>query len=359
MITDSQYDTKPLASMNDTDLRPNCKIPVSNPMFITDTTYATCKLALSVMVRKIISSVFGITPPSYDTIMKFDAEVRDLYDSFPTEMKHSPGNHEGEITLRVKRIAIKAIMCHTLVILHRPFLQRSTRDSKYVPSREKCMDAAHEILELFDERRDNPDYNEYSWVAAGALHAFHAGTVVGLRCYLEPLSCDERDWIALKKACVEFENLIQVDGWNTLGEKATKVFGILIRKALEKKALLESSLGVNGITIGATGGQPQPQQTQSFVEGSSGAMTYDRTQGAGAFLETRGTASTGLTPLYSGPLFGVNQFDLNPLTNPRIGGTSFSPTRLQGAGMPGVVASDSSPDQSNWDFLWPKGMNLV
>jgi len=46
------------------------------------------------------------------------------------------------------------------------------------------------------------------------------------------------------------------------------------------------------------------------------------------------------------------------LTNPNIRREPFNPAMLQGAGMPGVVSSDSSPDQANWDAFWPKGMNL-
>jgi len=201
MISDAPFDTKPLASMNDCDLRPGCKMPPprpANPESLTDTTYATCKLALAMVVRKIISSLFGLTPPSYDTIMKFDAEVRQIYDSFPSGMKRSSEmNREGGVTLSVQRLGLKVITNHTLVILHRPFLYRSFRDARYVPSREKCLDAAHEVLQLFHEYRNNLDYIEYSWYALGALHAFHAGTVVGLRCYLEPLTCDERDCIAV------------------------------------------------------------------------------------------------------------------------------------------------------------------
>ena len=255
MISDSQFDTKPLASMNDSDLRPGCKLPPpkpSNPELLTDTSYATCKLALAIVVRKIISSLFGLTPPSYDTIVKFDAEVRQIYDSFPSGMKRSiEMNRDGGLTLRVQRLGLRVITNHTLVILHRPFLYRSFRDARYVPSREKCLDAAHEVLQLFHEHRNNPDYCEYSWYALGALHAFHAGTVVGLRCYLEPLTCDKRDWVAVEQAVVEFEKIQKVDGWGKLGEKATKVFGILMRKASERKAILEGDLGTNGVTIGA------------------------------------------------------------------------------------------------------------
>ena len=72
------------------------------------------------------------------------------------------------------------------------------------------------------------------------------------------------------------------------------------------------------------------------------------------------TGSTGLTPQYSGSLFGTPpQFDLNPLTNPNMNQEMFNAARLQGAGIPGVVNPDASPDQANWDAFWPKGMNLV
>src|SRR5437762_12455616 len=69
MISDAQFDTKPLASMNDCDLRPGCKMPPprpANPESLTDTTYATCKLAFAIVVRNIMSSLFGLTLFSYD-----------------------------------------------------------------------------------------------------------------------------------------------------------------------------------------------------------------------------------------------------------------------------------------------------
>jgi hypothetical protein len=354
MIADSQFDTKPYASMNDIDLRPGCKMP---PLFpenreeLTDTTYSTCKYYISVIIRKIIASVFGLHPPSYETIMKFDAQVRQVYDSFPSAIKHSPHFRDGGVTRCVQRLGIKVITCHALVILHRPFLYRSFKDPKYLPSRQKCMDAAHQILELFHEYRTNMEYVEYSWYALGALHAFHAGTVVGLRCYLEPLTCDERDWIAVEKARKEFERVSSVDGWNKLGEKAIKVFGILMRKALEKRAILEGALGSTGVTIGSTGTTP--------FEGVK-FENYDTTTAFSipSMSETPSNSSaTGLTPQYPGPLFGTtNHYDPNPLTNPVLQAPEvFDPSRLRGAGMPGIVGTD----QGNWDALWPKSMNLV
>ena len=183
MISDSQFDTKPLASMNDIDLFPGCPMPPptpSNPESLTDTSYATCKLALAKMVRRIISSLFGLTQPSYDEVMKFDTEVRQVYDSFPSGMKYSAQHKKGgNMIIYVQRLGLQVITNHTLLILHRPFLYRSFRDAKYIPSREKCLNAAHKVLELFHEYRNNWDYIEYSWYALGALHAFHAGTVVG------------------------------------------------------------------------------------------------------------------------------------------------------------------------------------
>lgn len=362
MISDSQFDTKPLASMNDIDLRPGCPMPPpvpSDPESLTDTSYATCKLALATEVRKIISSLFGITPPSYDEIMKFDTRVRQVYDSFPSVMKHSLTNRnrrEEGIILRVQRLGLQVITNHTLLILHRPFLYRSFHDAKYIPSREKCLEAAHQVLELFHEFRNNLDNTEYSWYALGALHAFHAGTVVALRCYLEPLTCDERHWNAVDKAMLEFEIIGKVDGWGKLGEKATKVFGILIRKALERKAMLEGVLGTSGVTIGVNGGQQQPQSQPSLK--FENAIGYDVNMPFSVPALDNG--STGFTPQFSGSLFGTpNQFDLNPLTNPNIRQESFNSAGLQGAGMPGVVNSDSSPDQASWDAFWPKGMNLV
>jgi len=190
----------------------------------------------------------------------------------------------------------------------------------------------------------------------GALHAFHAGTVVGLRCYLEPLTCDERDWVAVESACREFEKISKVDGWSKLGEKATKVFGILLRKALEKKAILEGALGSSGITIGATG---QGGFDNGVLGGGGGG--FDANLGMPSYsIDTSSSGSTGYEYPSVPPLFGTpNQFDANPLTNPALHGGDYSPSRLMGAGMPGVVASDSSPDQANWDAFWPKGMNLV
>src|SRR5271155_1230778 len=96
MISDTQFDTKPLASMNDADLRPGCKIPPTipaDPEAITDTTYSTCKFKLSLLVRKIMSSLFGLTPPSYDQIMKLDSELRETYASFPSGIKYGLTRH--------------------------------------------------------------------------------------------------------------------------------------------------------------------------------------------------------------------------------------------------------------------------
>jgi hypothetical protein len=135
--------------------------------------------------------------------------------------------------------------------------------------------------------------------------------------------------------------------------KATKVFSILIKKAIEKKAILEGALGQSGIHIGTSGQSFDSPGGSGF--GSIGGMPFTPS------LDTSSTSgSTGFTPQYTGSLFPIaNQFDPNPLTNPHLTSEAFNPAGLQGAGMPGVVANDSSPDQENWDALWPKGMNLV
>jgi hypothetical protein len=360
MISETQFDTKPLASMNDADLRPGCKIPPiipTDPEALTDTTYSTCKFKLSLLVRKIMSTLFGLVPASYDQIMKLDSELRSTYNSFPAGVKYGPTQKPRTVTLCVQALGLRVVLNHSIVILHRPFLYRSFRDERYIVSREKCVEAAHEVLELFHEYRNNVDYIEYSWYAMGALHAFHAGTVVGLRCYLEPLTCDERDWVAVESACREFEKISKADGWSKLGEKATKVFGILLRKALEKKAILEGALGSNGITIGATG----QGGFDNGVLGGGGGGRFDANLGMPSYsIDTSSSGSTGYEYPSVSPLFGApNQFDANPLTNPALHSGDYSPSRLMGAGMPGVVASDSSPDQANWDAFWPKGMNLV
>jgi hypothetical protein len=356
MISDTQFDTKPLAPMNDAEFRPGCKIPPPLPFIpeeIKDTTYMTCKLALTMKIRKIIGALFGIKPPSYDTIMKIDAEIRQTHDRFPSRMKFHRGQLGGPVTDVVQSLGLKVIMNHSLLILHRPFLHRSFRNPRYVPSREKCLEAAHQVLDLFEVYRTSSDFAEFSWYTMGALNAFHAGTVVGLRCYLEPLTCTDRDWRAIETSRAEFEKISKVDGWEKLGEKATKVFTILIKKAFEKKAILEGALGQSGIQIGTTGQSFDSPSGSGF--GSIGGMPFTPTLDASST-----SGSTGFTPQYTGSLFPIaNQFDPNPLTNPHLTSEAFNPAGLQGAGMPGVVANDSSPDQENWDALWPKGMNLV
>ena len=305
-----------------------------------------------------MSSLFGLTPASYDQIMKLDAELHATYAEFPSGIKYGPTQRPRTVTLCVQALGLRVVLNHSIVILHRPFLYRSFRDARYVVSREKCIEAAHQVLELFHEYRTNLDYIEYSWHAMGALHAFHAGTVVGLRCYLEPLTCDERDWVAVERAWREFEKISKVDEWSKLGEKATKVFGILLRKALEKKAILEGTLGSDGVTIGATG---QGGFQNSPLGGGAAGGGFDANLGMPSYsIDTGSSGSTGYEYSSTPSLFGTsNQFDPNPLTNPALHSADYSPSRLMGAGMPGVVASDSSPDQANWDAFWPKGMNLV
>jgi hypothetical protein len=369
MISDAQFDTKPLSSLNDGDLHRGLKFPLphKNPNTFTDTTYAKAKYSLSMVARKIISSVFGIKPPSYETILRLDGMVRETYVLTPDVMRfesiHSLKSKlpAPSVAIAVQRIGLTLVANHALVILHRPFLYRSFRDARYMPSREKCVDAAHQVLRLFHEYRNNPDFAEYSWYVMGALHAFHAGTVIGLRCYLEPLSCSEMDWIALHAIRNDFERVANglSPGWVKLGEKGGKVFSILIRKAIERKAILEGALGSKGVTIGPSPSVPANNATAAPTESSPGFSGMNFTPSGDGY-----SSSTGLTPQYSGqPLFGTNQFDVNPLTNPAVDPYGFrAGTMLLGAGIPGVgvATSDSSPDQPpNWDIFLPKGTNLV
>jgi Fungal specific transcription factor domain len=369
MIADAQFDTKPLSSLNDGDLHRGLKFPLphKDPNTFTDTAYPRAKYSLSMVARKIISTVFGIKPPSYDTILKLDGMVRDTYEQTPDVMRYeSIHSLKGKLpspsaAIAVQRLGLTLVANHSLVILHRPFLYRSFHDARYMPSREKCVEAAHQVLRLFHQYRNKPDYEEYSRNIMGALHAFHAGTVIGLRCYLEPLSCSERDWMALDAIRNEFEIVSKsVDsGWAKLGDKGSKVFSILIRKAIERKAILGGALGSKGITIGPSPTVPPTNSATPAISESSGFSGLNFTPSGDGY-----SSSTGLTPQYSGqPLFGTNQFDVNPLTNPAVDPYGFrAGTMLLGAGMPGVgvATSDSSPEQQpNWDIFLPKGTNLV
>ena len=365
MISDTQFDTKPLAPLNDADLRPGVKVLPSyrDANIVTDTTYATAKYRLSIITRKIISSLFGIKPPSYDTILKLDVEVRREYDSIPDCLRYQaiqgsvPVHQASSVELAMQRIGLNILANHNLLILHRPFLYRSFGDTRYIPSREKCVEAAHQILKLFDDYRNAPQYREYSWNAIGALNAFHAGTVVALRCYLEPLTCSQGDWDAVEHIRAEFLKIAhgQSPGWTKLGEKGSKVFSILRQKALEKRAILGGPFGTKGAIIGPSPTVPAaPAPTDSGFSASRPLNFTSSMDGS--------SSSTGVTPQYSGqPLFGTtNQFDMNPLTNPGLQSDPFrTSSMLLGAGMPGVAATDSSPEQPDWDIFWPKGTNLV
>lgn len=357
MISDSQFDTKQLAEINDNDLFPGCKIPAppSNGE-LTDTTYSVCKFQISLIIRRIISSLFGLQPPSYESIMKIDSEIRERYDSFPEKIKWVRGVRDGNRTLSIQRIGLKVIESHALVILHRPFLYRSFQNPRYIQSREKCVEAAHQVLELFHEYRDNMEYAEYSWYTLGMLHAFHAGTIVGLRCYLEPLSCTDQDWIAIEKVRAEFAKVAQGHVSAKLGEKAVTVFGILVKKALERKAIMEG-FASNKVNIGATGvfdsnmsNTINAKNLSDVSSGSLGSMGFS-TPG----MNSTSSGSTGLTPLYSGPLFPT--FDSVSATGP--GDIDDPALKFFGAGMPGLKTSDSSPGDNNWDQFLPKGTNLV
>lgn len=151
MIRTDCIDIEVPRNLFDDELQEDMKeLPPSRPdTEITPMSYMIAKARLTHVFGKIVDRIQSIhMQPSYDEVMKLDAELREARDATPDHLKprsvqespHDPAN------LIMERYGLELIYLKSQCVLHRRFIARGRDSQRYAYSRRTCIDASMEML---------------------------------------------------------------------------------------------------------------------------------------------------------------------------------------------------------------------
>lgn len=151
MIRADHIDTEIPRNVYDDELQEDMKeLPPSRPdSEVTPMSYMITKARLTSCFGKIVDRVQSIhLQPSYDEVMKLDADLREARESIPQHLKmrsvqesaHDPAN------LIMERYGLELIYLKSQCVLHRKFLSRGRDSQRYAYSRRTCIDVSMEML---------------------------------------------------------------------------------------------------------------------------------------------------------------------------------------------------------------------
>ncbi|PGH14879.1 hypothetical protein AJ79_02741 [Helicocarpus griseus UAMH5409] len=141
-------DTAPPRNLLNEDFNENTtELPPSRP--VTETTPVSYGMARAKLLRflgTIVETVDSTGQTSYDTIMKHDNELNEVFKSIPPQFKLTNGTFVEAPSSIFQRIVTELMYNKARCLLHRKYFTLS--DESYTYSRRTCLDAAMRILKL-------------------------------------------------------------------------------------------------------------------------------------------------------------------------------------------------------------------
>ncbi|WRT64595.1 uncharacterized protein IL334_001528 [Kwoniella shivajii] len=182
-------DTLPPSNIELTALRDDKKAspqPMTEPTFAT---YLILRRGLGCIVAKVtqhFQTLSGQT--SYRDVEALDAEFKQFVEDLPPTYKMlSPDKSYDKKMwfLPIHRYYIQTEILHFTIILHRPWLLRKLRSSRYALSRQACFDAAvtdYKLRQMF--KVDCPDF--FETLLGGSFREFNAAMIAGISIIIDP-----------------------------------------------------------------------------------------------------------------------------------------------------------------------------
>ncbi|GAA6009954.1 hypothetical protein JCM10207_002171 [Rhodosporidiobolus poonsookiae] len=106
--------------------------------------------SLSLMSEQVTQACFGQTPVSYQHILDLDHQLSDLWIDMPDAHKPERLTSTSNFRDLVQVALIQFVLAHERFRLHRPFLSRAYADPNFALSRQTCLSAARQLLEILE-----------------------------------------------------------------------------------------------------------------------------------------------------------------------------------------------------------------
>ncbi|KAI5221157.1 hypothetical protein E4T40_05623 [Aureobasidium subglaciale] len=156
-------------------------LPPSRPESeVTPASYMIAKARLISCFGQIVDRIQSVTaPPSYEEIMKLDAQLREARTQIPPHLQMKPPSELAMAApnLIMQTYALELIYLKSQCMLHRKFIARGRDSPRYAYSRRTCIDASMEMLThqatLYIESRDGGRLRSVKWsISSLTTHDF-------------------------------------------------------------------------------------------------------------------------------------------------------------------------------------------
>nr|XP_019008291.1 uncharacterized protein I206_06846 [Kwoniella pini CBS 10737]OCF47072.1 hypothetical protein I206_06846 [Kwoniella pini CBS 10737] len=183
-------DTLPPSNIDLSALRDNKKAtpqPMSEPTFAT---YLILRGGLGKLVAKVTQHFQRLSgqSSSYKDVEALDAEFKQFVEDLPPTYKMLTPDKSYDKKLwflPIHRYYIQTEILHFTIILHRPWLLRKLRSSRYALSRQACFDAAikdYKLRQMF--KIDCPDF--FETLLGGSFREFNVAMIAGISIIIDP-----------------------------------------------------------------------------------------------------------------------------------------------------------------------------
>lgn len=151
MIRTDCIDTEIPRNLYDDELQEDMKdLPPSRPdSEMTPMSYMIAKARLTFCFGKIVERTQSVhVPPTYEEVMKLDAELQENHDNIPQhlKMRSLQDSASDPSNLIMERYGLELIYLKSQCVLHRKFIARGRDSQRYAYSRRACIDASMEML---------------------------------------------------------------------------------------------------------------------------------------------------------------------------------------------------------------------
>ena len=152
MIKESECDTAEPRNLFDTDFGEDvASLPVSRPdTDLTPMLYVIVKNRIMLILGKVSDLTSSTRPISYADVMRMDALIHEVRNAIPLSLQTLPLAKSllDSPEIVMQRLYLAQLLYKAQCILHRNYLIPAYSDSRYSYSRQSCIDAALQILQI-------------------------------------------------------------------------------------------------------------------------------------------------------------------------------------------------------------------
>ncbi|KAH6967013.1 fungal-specific transcription factor domain-containing protein [Fusarium venenatum] len=150
MVPSDSCDTELPRNLDQNQLHPDItELPPSRPLSENTTIlYSIVKASVMAKFKEVVKHTRSTTPPTHETTLILDTEVRQAYVNIPDHFKYKPLTNflTEEVSVILTRTTLELLHLKSIIVLHRQHLMYRN-DSRSEFSRNACLEAARRLLE--------------------------------------------------------------------------------------------------------------------------------------------------------------------------------------------------------------------